>query len=141
MADTATRLRNFLKSNAAVKQRLGERIYFNRAPTFEGKPYLYYRRVTADNPDTLDATAGEDCYSELFEVEVVSNVEAEAEAIADLIIKDDNSGLAMSDYRGTFDDTTVRGIFVTNRESSHTPLGIGETTGLWSVAFNAEVHL
>lgn len=141
MADTATRLRNFLLSNAAVKSRLGGRIYQDRVPDEQTKPYLWYRSMSHIPEDTLDAAAGADDLAETFEIEIISPVQGEPQTIRDLICKDDNSGLAMSDYRGTFDDTTVRGIFVTDKEGGHAPKGIGEATGLFFVGFNAQIFL
>jgi hypothetical protein len=141
MADTATRFRNFLKSNAAVKARLGERIYMDRVPDDKGKPYLWYRRMTIDPEDTTDAAAGASPISETFEVEVISPVESETQAITDLILYSANSGLALSDYRGTFDDTTVDACFVTDREGGHAPKGIGEAVGLFFTGFNVQIVL
>lgn len=141
MADTATRFRNFLKSNAAVKGKLGDRIFMDRVPKFDGSPYLWYRRMSAAPIDHLGPTAGEAPTEETFEVEVISKVESETQQITDLICGSANSGLALNGYRGTFDDTTVRGVFVTDREGGHASTGIGENVGLFFTAFNVQIHL
>lgn len=143
MADTATRLKKLITSNAAVKDKIGDRMYLDRVPSLSDKrrPYIWFRRMSAAPIDTLDAAAGEAPTDETFEVEVISPVERETQQITDLIVKADNGGAALNGYRGAFDDTTCRGIFVTDREGGHAAKGIGENTGLFFTAFNVQIHL
>jgi hypothetical protein len=141
MSDTATRFKTLLQSNAAVTAKVGKRVHMDKVPQNEPMPYVFFRRGDAAPIDTLDATAGESPTNELFNVQVVSDKKGEAEAIADLICKSANSGLALNAYRGTFGDSTCQGIFVTGRESEQEGEGIGEGAGVYTVPFTAQVYL
>jgi len=134
-------LKSLVTSNAAVKQRIGDRMYFQKVPGDKRAPYVWYRRSLTGESDTLDAAAGESPFEFTFDMAVVSEKDYEAEAIAELIRGSANSGLALNNYRGTFGSMTAQGIFVTEQSVDYEALGIGEDSGLRIVSLSVRVML
>lgn len=144
MSDTDTRLKTLITTNAAVKAKIGSRMYLDKVPPQperEQHPYVWFRRRSTGASDTTDAAAGDAPYQFDYDMEIIAPLATEAKQIADLIRLTSNSGLGLNCYRGTFGDSTCQGIFVNDQEGGYEPLGIGESFGLSVVALDVRVML
>jgi len=133
MADIETRLKVFLKADATLEAKVGDRIHFDLVPEDKKRPYIWARLSRTGNFETLDSSAGEVPGEYQFDLECVSPVKSEARTIAEAV------RARCHCYHSTFADTTVRGIFVTDQDEDYEPLGIGEGTGLFVGALGVQV--
>lgn len=136
MADVATRFRTFLIDDTSVKARLGNRIYQDRvADQSPVRPYLWYSRRLTNYSNCIDDANGAQPTSVNFDVESISTDLTESQAIAELV------RTRCHLYRGTFADTTVKGVFVREQDDDYVPRGTGGNDGLFATVFDVEVFL
>lgn len=133
MADIETRFKVFLQTDATIEQKVGDRIHFDQVPEDKKRPYIWARLSRIGNFETLDSSAGEVPGEYQFDLECVSPVKSEARTIAEAVRAKCHC------HRGTFADTTVRGMFTTDQDEDYVPLGVGEGTGLFVDALGVQV--
>lgn len=105
MATIATRTIAFLKAQSTVVAYVKTAI-FETHPTERVDPYIVIRRVSSENADVLNGSAGDAPLFYGLEIECTSEKEWQANAVADAV------RTAIHLYRGTFDDSTAKGCFV-----------------------------
>jgi hypothetical protein len=140
MADTATRLRDFLLEDSTIKAAVGSRVYQGSAPQADDQnhlliPFIWFTRTTTDDARSLDSAAGAAAFSETFSLEVVDVDIDKSQTIAT------NVRSRLNNYRGSFSDSTVKGIFVDAQADGYEPLSIPADAGFHVPALLVEVIL
>jgi hypothetical protein len=131
---TEENLATFVMSNSSIKTATGGRIAYNHVPQDDETPYIFFQQQGADNDvalDDLQTTPNRPRYA----IECWADNPADAIALKNLIQPHLNC------YRGTFGDTTVKGIFAKDADDEYVPNGAGDDDGLHGVALIAEVVL
>lgn len=108
MATVATRLRNFLlgKDSITKTAKAGQRIFDEQPPQGQPRPYVFFEQSGTENADVLNGSVGDDPLWTGMTVNAVAETPDEARLLAAALKTE------MHLYRGTFDDTTAKGIFV-----------------------------
>lgn len=123
-----------MKGDSTIEKKVGDRIHFDEVPQDKKRPYIWARLSRTGNFETLDSSAGEQPGEYQFDLECISTVKSEAREIAEA------ARARCHCYRGTIaDDTTVRGMFVTDQDEDYVPIGVGEATGLFVGALDLQV--
>lgn len=136
MADIATRFRAFLLADSSVKAKLGERIYQDRVSEQSPvRPYLWFSKRLTNYSNCIDDANGAAPTSVNFDVESISTDLTESQAIAELV------RTRCHLYRGAFDDSTVKGVFVREQDDEYVPRGMGTNDGMFATVFDVEVFL
>lgn len=117
MPDVAERLRTFLIAGASVTTIVGQRVHQNMVPESSAPPYLWFRRSRTDEPRTLDGGSPSG-YEQFFDIECVSEDLSEAQTLA-YAVRD-----RLNNYRGSFADSTVKGIFVEDHSDDYVPRSV-----------------
>lgn len=136
MADVATRFRAFLLADTSFKTKLGDRIYQDRVgDQSPSRPYLWFSKRLTNYSNCIDDANGAAPTSVSFDVESIAPVLSESQDIAELV----RARCHM--YRGAFDDTTVKGVFVREQDDEYVPRGMGSNEGLFATVFDVEVFV
>ena len=106
MADVATRLRNFLLTKTAITDLVGRRICETKPAQHLASPYICFDNVSSENADVLNASVGDEPLNWGLSIQAVGTDEARVKTLTAAL------RTALHAYRGTFDDTTAKGIFV-----------------------------
>jgi hypothetical protein len=138
MADTATRLRDFLLADSTIANSVGSRVYQGTAPQADDRdhlilPFIWFTRTATEDARSLDAAAGLAAFSETFSLEVVDTDIDKSQTIAT------NVRSRLNNYRGSFSDSTVKGIFVDAQSDGYEPMSIPADTGFHVPALLVEV--
>jgi len=133
MADVATRLRTFLLADSTVSAAIGSNMHQANVPEGQSAPFVWYARQTTNEVDVLNAQTGEEPFSTVFDLEVIGDDLDAAQTLA-LYIK-----RKLNNYRGTYADSTVKGIFATDHNDEYIPRGIGSDDGRHVAAIQVEV--
>ena len=133
MPDIATRFRTFCLADATIAAAIGSRMCQSVVPEQLATPYVWFGRASTDDLDTLDASPGEASFVTAFNVEAISDDLDEAQSIGDAL------KARLNKYRGTFADSTVKGIFVTDHNDDYYPRGLGEDGGRHVAALRVEI--
>ena len=135
MADVETRFKKHLQGDSSVAGKVGDRIHNDHVPQDKSRPYVWYRRRLTTPHPTLGSAAGEVPHEFIFDVETIAKTNREAKQVAEYV------RARLHCYRGTFDDSTVQGIFVVEQDSDYEPEGTGGDTGVFFMAFGAQVFI
>lgn len=133
MTDIATRLRTFCLADTAIATAIGSRMCQSVVPEQIDVPYVWFGRAGTEDLDLLDSAPGEAPFITSFNVEAISDALDESQSIADLL------KARLNKYRGTFADSTVKGIFVTDHNDDYYPRGLGADEGRHVAALRVEV--
>lgn len=125
MSDVATRLRAFVLAGSGISAVIGERMHQGHVPQSSDEAYVWYGRANTDSVRTLDGVSGP--LSHTFDVEAISLDVDQVQSLAALIRS------RLDNYRGAFDDSTVKGIFVEDHNDDYVPHGIMDDRG-WHVS-------
>ena len=117
MPDVAERLRTFLIAGSSVTAIVASRVHQNMVPESSAIPYIWYRRARTDEPRTLDGGAPSG-YEQFFDIECVSEDLDECQSLA-YAVRD-----RLNNYRGSFADSTVKGIFVEDHSDDYIPRSV-----------------
>ena len=134
MATAATRLRNFLLSQATLSN-VGSRIYETKPAQNQGWPFIVLRRVSTENADVLNGSVGDAPLFYGFSIECVSDKEVTANAVGDAV------RTALHLYRGTFDDTTAKGCFVDSESLDINRFDDGSDDGAFARTLETRIFL
>ena len=125
-------LRTWLRADASILDLAGTRVHQNKAGNKYNGQYIWYGRATTQNEDALNDPAGTDPFSQIFDVEAISDDIDEALNLADLL-------KAKHLARGTFGAGTVQGVFVSDHADDYIPRGINSEDGLHVAALQFEI--
>lgn len=136
MADVATRFKAFLEADTSIKNKLGNRVYQDRVSEQSPvRPYLWFSKRLTNYSNCIDDSNGAQPTSVNFDVESISTDLTESQAIAELV------RTRCHLYRGAFDDSTVKAVFVRDQKDDYVPQGAGSNDGLFATFFDVEVFL
>lgn len=134
MAAIDENMRTFLLAQSSVHSAVNERVHQNHVPQ-EGPPdppYIYYAITgTADDAAIDDSAGGPTRY--FFGVECWGTTVKESRDLAT------NVQAALNKHRGTFGDTTVKGVFAADAADDYEPRGHSGDEGLHVSALAVEV--
>ena len=133
MSDTGTRLRAHLLGNAAITAIIGTSCHQGHVPQAVTVPYVWFGRANTDPLRTLDSAAGQAPFVESFDVEAISDDLDEAQTLASAL------KARLECHRGTFDDSTVKGIFVEDHNDEYIPRGIASDEVFHVAAMRCEI--
>jgi hypothetical protein len=134
MATTEENLRTFLLAGTGIAAAVGDRIAFNSIPQGKGTPRIFFQQSGSVDDTAMDDSAGAPTRPQ-FTIEVYDSKPEGAVAVKKLVQN------CLHKHRGTFGDTTVKGIFAADVADNYTPNGLGEDAGLHWAALIAEVVL
>lgn len=106
MATIATRTIAFLKNQSTVTGYVRNNIFETRPPQGKGEPFIVVRRITTENADCLNDSAGQGPLQYGLQIDCTATKESDANAVGDAVRG------CLHLYRGTFDDSTAKGCFV-----------------------------
>ena len=129
-------IRTWLLTDSSITAMVGStaaaaRIHQNKAPQNESTPYIWYGRATTNNEDAIDDPAGTLPFSQIFDIEAISDDIDEALDLADLL-------KAKHLARGTLGTGSVQGVFVTDHADDYIPRGDNSDDGRHVAALQFE---
>lgn len=124
-------IRTWLLADASISAVVGARVHQNKVPQASAAPYVWYGRATTANEDALDDPAGTTPFSQIFDIESISDDIDEALDLADLL-------KAKHLARGTIGSGTVQGVFVTDHADDYIPRGVDSDDGRHVAALQFE---
>lgn len=129
-------IRTWLLADASIAAVVGtnaatSRIHQNKPPQNESTPYIWYGRATTENEDAIDDPAGTDPFTQIFDVESISDDIDECIDLADLL-------KAKHLFRGTIGNGTVQGVFITDHADDYIPRGDNSDDGRHVAALQFE---
>jgi hypothetical protein len=124
-------IRTWLLADTAIAAVVGGRVHQNKAGDRYLGPYIWYGRATTQNEDALDDSAGTKPFSQIFDIESISDDIDEALSIADML-------KAKHLARGTFGGGKVQGVFVSDHADDYIPRGSNSDDGLHVAALQLE---
>jgi hypothetical protein len=136
VSDTAQNLRAFLAADATVAKIGGNRFHEDHVPQLQGnqtKPFIWFGLRQEIGAETLDSQPGEDAQSRIFDLECVAGRQMDAKQLASAVRR------RCSCYRGSFGDSTTKGIFVRDKDSDYVPQSTGGDRGVFVTAFELEI--
>jgi len=133
MTTTEEHLRKFLLADANIKATV-KAISYNHVPQDKDVPYIFFRQNGANDDIAMDDSAGVPTRPQ-YAVECIADRPADAIALKNLV------QARLHKHRGTFGDTTVKGIFAEDVNDEYVPNGVGDDDGLHVAALLAEVVL
>ncbi len=134
MTTTEENLRAFILADANIKASVATRVSYNKVPQDKDVPYIFFQQQGADDSPVLDDSPRAPLQPR-YAIECWAATPASAVALKNLVQP------RLNLYRGTFGDTTVKGIFAADADDEYVPLGDGGDSGLHGVAIVAEVVL
>lgn len=133
MATTEENMVTFLNASASIKEAV-RIISYNKVPQDKSTPYIFFQQSGADDDIALDDSAGVPTRPQ-YDIEAWDDTPAGAIEVKNLV------HARLHKHRGTFGDTTVKGIFAANVDDEYVPNGAGDDDGLHGAFFRAEVVL
>ena len=134
MTTTEENMRTFLLSDSDIAQAVGPRVAYNNFGQTKGNPRIFFQQTGAADDVAMDDPAGEPTRPQ-YTIEAIDSTPEGAVALKKLVHAKVNKA------RGTFGDTTVKGIFAADVADNYSPNGLGEDAGQHWAAFIAEVVL
>jgi len=131
MADIGEDIRTWLLADASISAVVGTRVHQNKAPQASTTPYIWYGRATTQNEDALADDAGTAPFSQIFDIEAISDDIDEALDIADML-------KAKHLSRGLIGGGRVQGVFVTDHADDYIPRGDNSDDGRHVAALQFE---
>lgn len=130
---TEEHMRKFLLADSSIKDTV-KAVSYNKVPQNKDTPYIFFQQSGADDDVALDDSPGEPTRPQ-YAIECWDRTPAGAIALKKLV------HARLNKHRGTFGDTTVKGIFAANVDDDYVPNGNGDDDGLHGSFFIAEVVL
>jgi hypothetical protein len=134
MTTTEEHMRKFLLADTGIAAAVGPRVAYNNVPQTKGTPYIFFQQTGAVDDIAMDDSAGTPTRPQ-YTIECVDAKPLDAINLKNLV------HARLHKHRGTFGDTTVKGIFAADVADNYTPNGLGEDAGLHWAALIAEVVL
>ena len=134
MTTTEENMRTFLLASDAIKAAVSTRVAYNRVPQDKDTPYIFFQQQGAEDDISLGDSAGMPTRPR-YAVECWDDSPSGAIALKNLV------QARLHKHRGTFGDTTVKGVFASDADDEYIPNGDGGDDGLHGVALFAEVVL
>lgn len=130
-------LRDFLADDATIAGIVGaapnSRIHYGHTPQGFNRPFLWYQRRGTEDDELLDDEAGAMPLRVFFDLECVSLVVSEMDALAAAVRQ------RLANHRGSFGGMTVLGIFVRDQDDDYVPRNVSGDVGLHLAAFDVEI--
>lgn len=133
MADLPTNLRTFLLSRSAITAIVGAQVHQASIPADRQPPYVWFARTGSEAVDVLTPDVGLEPNNQFFTLECVTDDLDKTQALGDAI-------RAFNNYRSTFGDTTVQGVFVNEQNDDYEYRTIMGDEGFHTAAFSIEVY-
>lgn len=138
MNDTAQNLIALMKSATTVTKHAANRFHEDHVPQLNGvltEPFVWLSQRQESGGETIDGAQGEAPDSIIFDMEVSggSNRRIGQKALGAAVRS------LLHNYRGAFGDSTVKGIFVRDKENDHIPVSNGGDRGVLVSAFDVQV--
>lgn len=134
MATTEENLRTFLLSDTNIAALVGPRVAYNNLAQTKPNPRIFFQQTGAVDDVAMDDSAGVPTRPQ-YTIEAIDDTPEGAIVLKNLVHAKVNK------HRGTFGDTTVKGIFAADVADNYAPNGLGEDGGQHYAAFVAEVVL
>lgn len=138
MSDYAQNLLALLKSNATVTKYAAGRLHEDHIPQLNGtitEPFVWMSQRSETPSSVIDGAQGEAPDTVIFDMEVSggSNRRHGQRSLGAAV------RALLNNYRGTFGDSTVKGIFVRDKDNDHIPISNGGDRGILVTAFDLEI--
>lgn len=133
MTTTEKNLKAFLLADSSIKAAV-KAVSYNSVPQDKDTPYIFLQQSGATDDVALGDSAGVPTRPR-YAVEIWASNPADAIEVKNLV------QARLNKHRGTFGDTTVKGIFASDVDDEYIPNGNGEDAGLHGAALFAEVVL
>jgi hypothetical protein len=133
VATTEENMVTFLLASDSIKAAV-KAVSYNHVPQDKDTPYIFFQQSGATDDVALDDSAGTPTRPR-YAVEVWADRPADAIEIKNLV------QARLNKHRGTFGDTTVKGIFAEDVDDEYIPNGNGDDDGLHGASLFAEVVL
>lgn len=133
MADLPTNLRTFLLTQSAITAIVGSQVHQAKVPADRSPSYIWFGRTGSQSLDMVAPAVGLEPDSQFFSVECVSDDVDKTQALGDAL-------RAITNYQGTFGDTTVQGLFVDEQNDDYEYRSISGDEGLHTAAFSLQIY-
>lgn len=133
MTTTEENMRAHLFGDADIKA-TARAISYNHVPQDKETPYIFFQQSGANDDAAMDDSNGVPTRPR-YAVECWDATPAGAIELKNLV------QARLNKYRGTFGDTTVKGIFAEDVDDNYVPGGSGGDDGLHGAHLEAEVVL
>jgi hypothetical protein len=130
---TEKNLKDFLLASDSIKA-VVKAVSYNHVPQDKDTPYIFFQQSGATDDIALDDSAGTPTRPR-YAVECWADNPPDAISLKNLV------QARLHKHRGTFGDTTVKGIFAEDVDDEYVPMGNGSDDGLHGAALFAEVVL
>lgn len=134
MTTTEEHMRKFLLADTSIAAAVGTRVSYNYVPQDKDAPYIFFQQSGATDDIALGDSASVPTRP-TYAVECWADNPADAIALKNLV------QARLHKHRGTFGDTTVKGIFAADVDDDYVPNGNGEDAGMHSASLLAEIVL
>jgi hypothetical protein len=131
---TEEHLRKFLLADSSIAGAVGSRVSFNVVPQDKDVPYIFFQQEGSTDDAALDDSAGTPTRPR-YALECWADKPSDAISLKNLL------QAKLHKHRGTFGDTTVKGIFAEDVDDEYVPMGNGSDDGLHGCHLFAEVVL
>jgi hypothetical protein len=133
MADLATNLRSFLLATPAVTDIVEDRVHQSRVPQGSEFPHIWFGRTGSERDQSIEGGSCRPLF-QTFALECAALDLDQAQTLADAV------GDALSDYRGTFGDMTVQGVFVEDQSDDYEPYYSQGDEGVFMAALQIRIR-
>jgi hypothetical protein len=118
VTDISENFRTFLLADSAIRSKVAGRVHAIKTPqaklVLPPTPFIWFRKRSAQTDEQLAPDAGHAATDFAFDVEcVATNNEQTAVEVAELV------RTRCSCYRGSFGDTTAKGVFVNDQDDDY----------------------
>lgn len=134
MADVATRLRKFLLSQTAITALIDGRVFETKPPDVKIDPYIVFDQNGSENADTLGGSNEAPLFHSV-QIRACGRDLTKVRAINDAL------RTAMHQYRGAFDDTTAKGVFVDSQSVDLERFADGSDSGYFIGSSETRIFL
>lgn len=134
MTTTEANMRTFLLADASIAAAVATRVSYNHVPQDKDVPYIFFQQAGATDDIALGDSAGTPTRPR-YAVECWADRPADAIDLKNLV------QARLHKHRGTFGDTTVKGIFAEDVDDNYVFRGNGSDDGFHGFAIFAEVVL
>lgn len=131
MAGISADLKTYIVSSTSCNAVLSGRVHQNSAPQETSRPFIWYQRRSENESLTLDGAGG--LRQVQFDVECITGDPLTSESLSDKV------KTRLNGKRGTFGNSSAKGVFVTDHDDDYIPKGAGLDSGLHVASFNVTV--
>lgn len=136
--DINQNFREFLKADSTIQKLVGSRIHEDKVPKLDGlktEPFIWFARRQTIRQETLDSQNGELPGEVIYDLECAAGNQFHGKQLAAAL------EARCSCYRGTFGDSTAKGMFVRDQDDDYIPKAGGGDTGVFVAAFDVQVFV